>query len=399
MVDWGRVDPILTDPDACSRPVEDAGSEHIGAAVEPVIPDYRGANVCGVIPGILAQAPGRRPEWFPEDLQHARQVVVLVLDGLGWNQLWAHRDRLATLAGLQGGPITTVAPTTTATALTSITTGLAPLEHGVVGYRVDLGGDVVNMLRWSTASGDVRRRHPPRDVQPVPPFLGANVPVVSKVELETSAFSEAHLRGSRPRGWRTVSGLAVEVGRQLRNGEPFVYAYYDGVDKVAHERGFGAFYDAELTTADRLVGDLLDQLVPGAALAVIADHGQVHVGDAVITPDPEVLRLVHHQSGEGRFRWLHARSGAANDLVAAARDRHGDVAWVHSRDELLDAGWFGPAMGGPVAGRLGDVALVAREAVSFDEPADTGPFRLICRHGSMTADEVLVPLLAKQVHP
>lgn len=387
------MDPIPTAPDVSTN---DPGAL-FNSAGDPVIPDYRGPNVTGLIPGIIGCEPGRRPAWFPEALQHARQVVLLVLDGLGWNQLCAHRHRLATLASMEGGPITTVAPTTTATALTSITTGLAPVEHGVVGYRVDLGGEVVNMLRWATTAGDVRRRHRPDDIQPIRPFLGAAIPVVSKVELENSAFSEAHLRGSRPAGWRTVSGLAVEVGRQLRSGEPFVYAYYDGVDKIAHERGFGAFYEAELTTADRLVGDILDQLVPGAALAVIADHGQVHVGEAVITPDPEVLALVHHQSGEGRFRWLHARAGASGDLLAAAQACHGDVAWVHTRDELLEARWFGSPISAPVAGRFGDIALVARQPVSFDEPADTGPFRLICRHGSMTADEVLVPLLAKQV--
>lgn len=360
----------------------------------PLLPDYRGATVCGIVPGVLGCAPGQRPNWFPEPVQQARQVVLLVVDGLGWRQFEQHRHLLPTLASLQGGAISTVAPTTTATALTSITTGLAPAEHGIVGYRMDLSGDVVNTLRWSTQHGDVRRQHVPKDIQPVPPFLGSSVPVISKVELENSAFSEAHLRGARMVGWRTSSGLAVEVGRQLRAGEPFVYAYYDGVDKVAHERGFGEFYDAELVAADRLVGDVLAQLVPGAALAVIADHGQVHVGDRVLVPDAGVLAMVHHQSGEGRFRWLHARSGAAGALLEAAGEAHSDVAWVVSRQQMLDECWFGPLMAPPVAGRLGDVALVAREPVSFDEPADTGPFRLICRHGSMTPDEVLVPFLA-----
>ena len=363
-------------------------------SASPVLPDYRGANVCGIVPGVLGCAPGARPSWFPEALQQARQVVLMVLDGLGWQQFLTHRDLVPCLASMQGGPITTVAPTTTATALTSITTGLAPAEHGVVGYRMDVAGDVVNTLRWSTVNGDVRRKHVPRDVQPVPPFLGCSVPVVSKVELEGSAFSEAHLRGARMVGWRTASGLAVEVGRQLRAGEPFVYAYYDGVDKVAHERGFGEFYDAELVAADRLVGDVLEQLEPGAALAVIADHGQVHVGDRVLSPAADVLGAVRHQSGEGRFRWLHARPGAARDLLSSATEAHGDVAWVVSREQMIDECWFGAHMAPPAVGRLGDVALVAREAVSFDEPADTGPFRLICRHGSMTPDEVLVPLLA-----
>lgn len=376
--------------------MESQASSPLSVQVPPalVMPDYRGANVCGVVPGVLGCAAGSRPSWFPAPLQHANQVVLLVIDGLGWLQWEARRHLTPALASMQGGPVTTVAPTTTATALTSITTGLSPAEHGVLGYRMGLGGDVVNTLRWATTKGDVRRLHVPSDVQPVPPFLGASVPVVSKVELESSAFTEAHLRGSRMAGWRTPSGLAVEVGRQLRAGEPFVYAYYDGVDKVAHERGFSEFYDAELTAADRLVGDVLAQLVPGSALAVIADHGQVHVGDNVLKPAGDVLAMVHHQSGEGRFRWLHARAGASSALLTAATEAHGQVAWVRSREQMLDEAWFGRSMAPPLAGRLGDVALVPHQPVSFDEPADTGPFKLICRHGSMTAEEVLVPLLA-----
>ena len=69
-------------------------------------------------------------------------------------------------------------------------------------------------------------------------------------------------------------------------------------------------------------------------------------------------------------------------------------AWVVSRNQTIDEGWFGPVVSPPVAARLGDVALVARDPISFHDPADSGPFQLVCRHGSLTAAEMLVPLLA-----
>jgi hypothetical protein len=263
----------------------------------------------------------------------------------------------------------------------------------LIGYRFDLSGDILNVLRWNTPTGDARRAHEPSTVQPFMPFLGQSVPVVSKSELEGSGFTTAHLRGSRPHGWRTMSNLPVIVGELLRAGERVVYAYYDGIDKVAHERGFGPFYDAEVRAADRLVADLVDVLPAGAALLVTADHGQVHVGTNTLRPAPEVQRLTRSSSGEGRFRWLHARHGAAADLLAAATEAHSDVAWVVSRAEIIEQGWFGPVVSPPVAARLGDVALVAREPVSFDDPADSGPYPLVCRHGSLTSAEMLVPLL------
>ena len=362
---------------------------------EPVIPAYSGPNVRGLIPAFLGPAGAARPSWIPAVAASARQVVLFVIDGLGWDQLQARRHLAPTLAAMAGGAITTVAPTTTATALTSITTGLTPGEHGLIGYRIDVGGDVLNVLRWwGDRHGDGRRTHEPRRLQPFEPFMGEDVPVVSKAELENSAFSVAHLRGGRPTGWRVPSSLPVVVGEHLRSGERFVYAYYDGIDKVAHERGFGPFYDAELVAVDRLVADVIAALPSGAALVVTADHGQVHVGDRTITPHPDVSRLVHHSSGEGRFRWLHARQGAAADLAAAARQHHGDVAWVVTLEQTLDEGWFGPVVSPPVQSRLGDVAVVTHADVSFDDPADSGPFRLVCRHGSMTSAEVYVPLIA-----
>jgi hypothetical protein len=364
-----------------------------GTASRPTLPDYAGPCVRGLVPALLAPRGAPLPGWMPHVVTDARQVVLLVLDGLGWEQLQARLHLAPTLAGMSGRAVTTVAPSTTATALTSITTGLTPGEHGLIGYRFDVGGEVLNVLRWSTPAGDARRTYEPQRLQPFEPFLGEAPPVVSKVELEQSGFSAAHLRGMQPNGWRVASNIPVIVSRLLGAGERFVYAYYDGVDKTAHERGFGDFYDAEVRAADRLVGDLLEALPTGAALLVTADHGQVDVGPRLVRPAAAVMAHTRSQSGEGRFRWLHAKPGAAADLLAAAQEAHGDVAWVVSRQETIDGGWFGPVVSPPVAARLGDVALVARQPISFDDPADSGPFQLVCRHGSLTSAEMLVPLL------
>ncbi|MET0323815.1 MAG: alkaline phosphatase family protein [Ilumatobacteraceae bacterium] len=362
----------------------------------PMIPDYGGANVRGIIPALLGPGPWATslPSWMPEPIRHAEQVVLLVLDGLGWEQLEARRELMPVLTSMTGGPISTVAPSTTATALSSIATGLTPAEHGLLGYRMMIGGEVLNVLRWNSSGADRRRALPPRDVQPFAAFMGHDVPVISMAELEGSGFTEAHLFGSRPVGWRAVSAIAVEVGRQLRSGEPFVYAYYGGVDKTAHERGFGEFYDAELRFTDRLVADIREQLPPGAVLLVTADHGQVEVGRNIIEPDPELLAMVTQQSGEGRFRWWHTARGGADELADAAAERYGDVAWVATREQVLDQHWFGPTISPAIASRLGDVALATYAPVSFHDPADSGPFQLVCRHGSLTAAEILVPLLA-----
>ncbi|HLI15812.1 MAG TPA: alkaline phosphatase family protein [Acidimicrobiales bacterium] len=363
----------------------------------PLLPDYGGACLTGVVPALLAlcEAPEREPPGFvPDPLHGARQVVLLVVDGLGQEALAANHDVTPVLSSLAGGPITSVAPTTTASALTSLTTGAPPAAHGLLGYRMRLGDEVLNVLRWSTASGDARTSAPPSSLQPLPPFGGRAVPVVSRAEFAGTGFTEAHLRGARLVGWRVASSLPVEVRSLLRAGERFVYAYYDGLDKVAHDVGLGEHFRAELAAVDRLVADLLAVLPAGAVLAVTADHGQVHVPGEAIELADEVAAAVHAMSGEGRFRWLHVRPGGVDDVVAACEACYGDVAWVRTRDELVAAGIFGGPLGDDLAARLGDVALLARAPVAFRDPGDTGELRLVARHGSLTPEELHVPFLA-----
>jgi len=346
----------------------------------------------------LLAAPGERPAWVPAPAGTAAQVVLLVLDGLGWSQL-RERPALATqLSGLAGGPITSVAPTTTASALTSISLSAPPAAHGVVGYRVQVNGpsgrEVLNVLRWRTSSGDARPFVPPAEFQPAPAFGGRSIPVVTRSEFLTSGFSAAHLSGSRQFGWSLTSTLVVEVRRLLAAGERFVYAYYDGLDRVAHMHGLGEHYDAELTAADRLVGDLMAVLPPGAALVVTADHGQVDVGAAIRQLDPEIVAATELISGEGRFRWLHARPGAADDVTVAAKERYGDEAWVRTIDEIDAEDWLGGRLSQVARARLGDVALVPYRPIAYLDPFDQGDARLVSRHGSLTAEEMYVPLLA-----
>jgi predicted AlkP superfamily pyrophosphatase or phosphodiesterase len=370
------------------------------------LPDYGGGCLSDVVPELL-RAPGQRTApWLPDVVRRAPQVVLLVLDGLGWNQLQARRALAPTLAAMEGGAITSVTPTTTATALSSIVLGRPPADHGVVGYRLRVDGHegdvVLNVLRWRTSDGDARESVPPTTFSSGEAFGGRRAPVVTKAEFALTGFTAA--QGiERLHGWYAASSIAVEVAALLRAGEPFVYAYYEGVDKVAHAHGFGPHYDAELVATDRLVADVVAALPRGAVLVVTSDHGQVEVGERVVALAPEVLADTALVSGEGRFTWLHAEPGRLDALVACCRSLYEEtgMAAVRTRDEIVGGGWFGGPLSPEVEGRLGDVALVAREPIAFLDPADGGAAHLVCRHGSLTEDELLVPLLAcpSSAHP
>jgi hypothetical protein len=391
----------VSDSAAAPVAVADAGqgTPHGVAAPVPLLPDWQGASLHRVVPGLLEHLaqPGRSalPSWFPEPVAEATQIVLLVIDGLGAEQLRARSGLAPMLTSGSGGQITSVAPSTTACALTTLVTGRVPAEHGVLGYRVAFAGEVMNVLQWSLDGADARMRVPAHVFQPCPSFPGAigRVPVVTRHDYGPTGFTAAHLGHVDLHRWHTPAGLVTTVRRLTASRSPFIYAYYEGIDKVAHAEGIGEFYDDELRAADRLVADVLEVLPSGAVLVVTADHGQVNVGNSVVVLGPEIMGGLSLISGEGRFRWLHTRPGAIDDVVDAAVQLHGDVAWVRTKEQVIAEGWLGGVPSTEIAARLGDVALIPFEPIAFLDPADTGELRLAARHGSLTPDEMLVPLL------
>ena len=223
---------------------------------------------------------------------------------------------------MQGGSIHTVAPTTTATALSSITTGLTPGEHGLIGYRMVLGGEVMNVLRWAVGTsrfgGLSRRVRSSRSSRSSVSSAGRGSGRTAGVGVQRGASAR-----ERPGGLAIAVEIAVKPHRRSRAGERFVYCYYNGVDKIAHERGFGAVLRCRAPLRRRAGGRSHRHVPAGTAVLVTADHGQVHVGDRVVHPRSELLGRVTMQSGEGRFRWLHCAPPDIEALSTSPRARLG----------------------------------------------------------------------------
>ena len=368
----------------------DLGADSEPLVLDRILPAYGGRCITGVAPGLLA---GVATELIDDAVAAARTVVLFVVDGLGWHQLHRHRSLAPSLAAASDAtsPVTTVAPSTTATALTSLATGAAPGEHGLVGYRVPTSLGLLNALRWRAGGRDVRVELPPDELQPVEPFCGQPVAVVTRSEFRDSGFSAAHLRGGSMRGWRDVAAIVECVRGAVDEGFQLVFAYYDTLDKVAHEFGLSDRYRSTLATVERLAVALRSAVSDEIPLIVTADHGVVEVSEPPIMIDPEVTELTDGWSGEARMLWLHACTGAASELVASC-ERYADIAEIAPVEQVLDERWLGSHVTEPARRRLGDVALVPRGLQAFTMPNEDRPRHpLIGRHGGLTSEEMLVP--------
>lgn len=111
--------------------------------------------------------------------------------------------------------------------------------------------------------------------------------------------------------------------------------------------------------------------------------------------DEELRAGVELVTGEARARYVHAVPGAAADVLATWRARLGEGWLVRSREEAIADGWFGPSVDPENTERIGDVIAIATGAGSIVATKTEHPFfaRLIGMHGSLSEDELLVPLL------
>lgn len=352
-------------------------------------------SLADVLPNCLDALVGRTGRLGLPPVTHA---VVLVADGLGRSALEAHRGHARTLASrLDIDPaISAGFPTTTASALASLTTGVAPGQHGMVGYRVlDPEHDTVaNQLTGLEALGpEVWQRHPTLFETAAE---GIRTVAIGSPRHRHSGFTAAVLRGAEYHGAVTVAERFANARHQLTGqGPTLVYLYVSELDVEAHAHGLtSARWLAALEELDAATATLVAALGPRQGLLVTADHGMVDVPESaqVLVP-PELLAGVRHVAGEPRCLQLHLEKGVDPDAVAALwRDREGARAWVATRDEAIDAGWFG-TVDDAVRPRIGDVLVAARKRFAFyADPSDSGR-KMVGQHGSLTREETEIPLL------
>jgi hypothetical protein len=400
-------------------------------AGEGVLPEYGRASICEV-PHLALRClglPNRCPDTLAEGVGGPyRRVVLLILDALGWNQLQAYADRPGPTRELLDAshavPLTSTFPSTTTVALTSLYTGLTPVQHGVLGHYVylrELGG-IVDILRFSprddprpdacTARGaDVNRLFPMQTVfQPVREAGFATISLTRKAFFATS-LGRLHHPGAELEGYVREADMAVRLRRLLRERpEPgLLVAYWDDVDVLSHE--YGPFSEEVRSAVSQFLGTLvrevLDELSAeereGTLLLITADHGQTdtHYEEAIFPGEHPALldRLMLPPSGQTRAPYFHAWQGE-QDRLRTVLETFAPRLTVAESGAALDAGLFGPL--DPHAPeyaaarrRLGEFVGVSHGGSQLAAP-EASRMRLMTRgrHGGLSENEMRVPLLA-----
>lgn len=331
-------------------------------------------------------------------LPEAPRYVVFLVDGLGLDLLRRHADAAPFLSSLVNvDDIVCGIPSTTATSLTSLGTGLQAGMHGMVGYtsRVPGSGQRLNSLKWDQPVD-------PEIWQPHPTVLeriqaaGISASSVNDAKFAGSGLTLCSQRGVPFHGidsiWERLD-VVLDVAESAPRS--VTYAYESRLDHTGHAKGSTSEqWRAMLTTIDTELAELREELPRDAVLIVTADHGMVDLPmDDRFDVDSSVRLLddVTLLAGEARFRHLYTRAGAAAEVAARWQSALGERAVVRTQEGAEE--WFGP-IAPDVRGRIGDVLVAALgDFAVFSSREFAIELKMTGFHGSITEAELRIPVL------
>lgn len=397
---------------------------------EMIVPDYSGASLAN-LPASICRCLGAdplgqplHPAWEQALGGPYQQVLLFVLDGLGWD--WLHRYWDQNPTGpwddlLRGGtllPLTSVVPSTTSTALTSLWTGVPAAVHGLTGYEMWLKeyGTIANMINHAPANarGDVgglrRSGFVPETFLPVPTLgthlaaHGVTVSASLPIQIANSSLSAMHQPNVRSQPVRTLSDLWVSLSAHLQTAAApsYTYLYWSTLDELSHIYGpederVALEFELFGLQLRRFLNELRRSSHGETLILLSADHGQL------ATPKdeqydlrrlPELLNCLTLQpTCENRLPVLHLRPGREDTFRRIVeREWPGQFTLLPSA-QALQSGLFGPEAAHPALdSRLGDCIAVPHGAAYWWWANREN--HLLGRHGGLSRAEMLVPLAA-----
>jgi Type I phosphodiesterase / nucleotide pyrophosphatase len=355
-----------------------------------------------------------------------RHVILILMDALALHRLqrWMSEGLLPTWERLaQDGllaPLTSITPSTTSAALTSLWTGRSAAEHGILGYEMWLKeyGIVANTILHSPATFNegvgslASAGFDPQAFMPLPTLgshlaaHGVKAHAFQHYSIIRSGLSKMFFNGVETHGFYSAADLWVSL-RQMLEAQPgarlYTWVYWSEVDTFTHrfgpddERAQAEFILFTQALEQNFLAKLSPAARKGTLLILSADHGAIET-----PPDPyydlrnhpALTRRLHMApTGEHRLTYLYVRPGQ----MEAVRE-YVERTWPNqfaAVDPLYaaSAGLFGPGeQHARLAERVGDLLLIARGNAYWwwNEKEN----RLHGRHGGLHPEEMLVPFLA-----
>jgi hypothetical protein len=373
-------------------------------------PDYDGGSLVNLMASITLSRGGTalHAPLKNFDSTETRNVVLLIIDGLG-DRLLAKRAAGGELARRRRGSMTSVFPSTTASAITTSYTGRTPLEHGLTGWFTYFSeaGCVAAALPYHSRGENLplEKRLSPEKAFPASSIfesLPVRSIVVTHRDIIDSQYNVRHCRGAERYPYANVAGLVARVEAAVKSSDErkFVYTYWPDYDAASHVHGCeGAEAMAKVAEIDDAFGRLILSLSNTDSLVIAtADHGFLDCPpeDCLELPPALASQLRFPLCGERRVVFCHVHS--EKDFLSRTKEWLGERAEVRPSRDLVEEGWFGGGVPHPLIDeRVGDVTILMKDGYTIKDWLPGEPRHLhIGNHGGTSEDEMTIPLIMEK---
>ena len=384
-------------------------------------PDYAGQGLLNLVQSVsrACGGPDRHAELAAlpaATLAEARHVVFVLADGLG-QALFETLPPDAALRRHWRGRLSSVFPSTTAAAIGTVLTGLAPAAHGLTGWHVRCGTPPRTLAVLPLTAREAEMTPRPEEIEALLPTLfpyptlfeqlTRRSCVLSPRHIAASPFNRWHTRGAEVLAHDGLADLGLRLAERLRAAEApeYVYAYHPDIDSLAHRHGWRSPEVASALLAfDAFYARLVDALCgQDVWLIVSADHGFIDspAGRQIALDEHAELAalLAAPLSGEARLAYAHVRPGRHAEFAAYVERHLAHAVELRPSADLAAAGDFGPPPEHPeLRARIGDFSLVMRDDWTIkDWLPNERRYRLIGQHGGTRPEEMYIPLIAARL--
>jgi predicted AlkP superfamily pyrophosphatase or phosphodiesterase len=380
-----------------------------------ILPEYNGKSIVNLISSIQT-ACASKPV-YPglknlniDQLISKKNILLIVLDGLGYDYI-VNNGKGTIFDQYLETKLTSVFPSTTAAAITSFTSGVAPKEHAITGWfmyfkEVGTASLVLPFCpRFSGISYEMNNIKPEQifNFSSIYPELKRERYVITVKYIKDSPFNYYGLKEAERYGYTKLdkfSRLISKIVKKSKN-KSFIFAYWSEFDKFAHQYGTNSDETyRHFKLLDRSLIELFKKLKGSDTTCLItADHGLIDtIPERILNMNdfPELGKMLTLPlCGEPRVPYCYVKASRHDDFIKYVEENMSGICELHSSDSLIKQDYFGLYKENPkLRDRVGDYVLLMKDNyVLHDWITGEKPFSFIGYHGNLSPEEMYVPLI------
>jgi len=377
------------------------------------LPDYHGGSIVNLMSSIARACGGKTPylqlrSLSSDEIKKSKNIILLVIDGLGYEYL--KNSNANFLKNNVRDKIDSVFLPTTACAITTFQTGVAPQQHALTGWFMFLKevGMITRILPFDARiGGEVLSKSGIKmeDILEEKAFAQKiktkNFTLMPDF-LSSSDFTRQVSRNSKMIPFSDMNNFFLRIKNIVQNksGKKYIFAYWPSFDSYAHEHGVGSRkVEKHLNELDKKIKLLVKSLKNSDTILIItADHGLL---DA---PKNRIIRLEDHPKlkecltmspcGEGRAAYLYVKPQKTKDFEKYIKNNFGRYGDLYKSEKIIRKNYFGLFEPNPkLLDRVGDYILIMKENYLLKDKLEKNPSEHIGHHGGVSEKEMLVPLI------